>query len=520
MLVVSILCAYHMDNCATQIPGKHQHYMLMNGSEHGASAQEEAEIVLRLVIRMINAKRKEIQEEESRIGTPVSGEDIPLDDTVPLSPRVFSNAAAEMNPTANPITAPTAAAQPPPPTVDPASTVPSGAAATAAVRKRGRPKKAQPVAAAAATPSPSSSSSSGSSGSATSGTPAASATPSTPSPAPPAAADLRPAVLFLDGEYSQIHIAMDGIGKAARCNNIWLFKFASSCSKTQQPNDVMKSFMVLHQFFRSYKFQGPLDPTQMVLPVGWTKIQQALKPIAASSRATFENYFRRLPYALDTAFSTSTVSQGYVKSGVGWPFNVARVLRNCPLIECHVKDDRFRTLCERIYDIAERGMTYHEAGDGGTVPDEVMEESVEEFFGPVHNNSGKATTDQPLVQWKAVLLNDEGTIATHAEVQRLKHAAEREARARKEAAAAHRAARREHGTLKRCDGHATLMCNNQTPRALLYGTNPGDWFKCDIRSCKSAFCPSCRVHLMTMHLRCHESAGYEFQADDEDEPED
>ena len=287
----------------------------------------------------------------------------------------------------------------------------------------------------------------------------------------PPLSPIKTAVLFLDGEYNQIKDG--GAGQYARENNMILFKFAASCSKTQQPNDVMKSFMILHKFFRSQQFKN-FDVTTALRPAYLVDLQKILAPVPKASRDTFVRYFLSLPFVFDNAFFKSTIMNGYTKTGVGWPFTVDRILRNCPNIESKYAAE-MESIKNHIYEIAATGMQFTAVGQGGTILDETMEEHRAEYFGPVHNNSGNRTTEQVLNQWKATILTDEGTIQRQREAMIIKEAAAVRAQIKREQTA--KAKENKQATTRvKCGGKIALLCVREEFKEVLDKRQPTTWW--------------------------------------------
>lgn len=311
------------------------------------------------------------------------------------------------------------------------------------------------------------------------------------------------AVLYLDGEYNQVKVVMEGgAGQFAKEASIILFKLPASCSKTIQPNDVMKSYMILHKFFRSEQFRT-FNLATAARPPYMPDVMQILGPIPKSSRDTFERYFLSLPYSFDTAFSTSTVSSGYTKTGVGWPPSVSRILQNFPSIENNFSDAEKDIIVERTYEVAQQGMELTMEGKGGTVSDITMEDKLAEFFGPVHNNSGRSTTDQVLNQWKATILTDENTIQQQRLVADEKEVAAQRSKEKRIAAQLAKD-QKSAGARQKCDGKVVLMCLKDEIKKEV-GTNRCDWWVCPVAKCNVAFCGSCSLNLQDLHLKSHQT---------------
>ncbi|KAJ1437692.1 hypothetical protein B484DRAFT_416460, partial [Ochromonadaceae sp. CCMP2298] len=127
---------------------------------------------------------------------------------------------------------------------------------------------------------------------------------------------IRKAMLLLDGEYNQIKMSMEegGFGAQCRQDDVLLMKLAASCSKTQQPNDVMKAFAILHAFFCSEKFRH-LNVTNMRRPAYMDQISSITREVPPASRALFHKYFMILDAIAGDAFKPSIIIKGWTAAG-------------------------------------------------------------------------------------------------------------------------------------------------------------------------------------------------------------
>lgn len=222
-------------------------------------------------------------------------------------------------------------------------------------------------------------------------------------------------ILLLDGETNNLASLMRefvDLGYNAD-DMIELIKLSAACSKTIQPNDKMKGFMILHQFYLSQKFKRmSLDDCQP--PAFYSKVMKIIAGVPASSRRVFEKYFTTLELIVSTAFTVSNCQRGWQQTGI-WPFNVRAIMANWPKwgsLEPIAQDD----LLKLVVDLA------LEQGPLGHTSDVSMEQKLGHILGPIGVNDNadeeedvthpppkvRATSDKPLNQWRTTVLSNPG----------------------------------------------------------------------------------------------------------------
>jgi hypothetical protein len=122
---------------------------------------------------------------------------------------------------------------------------------------------------------------------------------------------LKRVILFLDGEYNQTYVLMNDvkIDNLIKSYGYELMKLAAACSKTQQPNDKMRSFMILHQLYRSTKYLN-MVMSHVVRPSSMDPVDIILGNVTTSSKRTFST----LSLILSTAYTESIILDGWRKT--------------------------------------------------------------------------------------------------------------------------------------------------------------------------------------------------------------
>jgi hypothetical protein len=154
---------------------------------------------------------------------------------------------------------------------------------------------------------------------------------------------IKKALLLLDGEYNQVKMSMEANGFGTRCDefDVLLMKLAASCSKTQQPNDVMKTFAILHLFFCSNNFRH-LDVKKYRRPRYMEQVDKILSSIPGASRNLFSKYFTILDLIAGDAFKPSVIVKGWDVAGANPPPDVEWILSNCPKVPEQLTLQKFR----------------------------------------------------------------------------------------------------------------------------------------------------------------------------------
>jgi hypothetical protein len=111
-------------------------------------------------------------------------------------------------------------------------------------------------------------------------------------------------------------------------NRVELLKFAAACSGKQQPNDVMRGFLVLKRLLRSLSFKyGGL--AQVKEPNYMPKFKAFIKnesTMDLGERSLLFNFMAKLPQVLRKSLPPKTIEDGY--AGLV-PYDELKILNQC-----------------------------------------------------------------------------------------------------------------------------------------------------------------------------------------------
>eukprot|EP01034_Spumella_vulgaris_P014363 gene14363-18334_t len=118
---------------------------------------------------------------------------------------------------------------------------------------------------------------------------------------------LEPMLLTFDGDHPQLEAVFNKLIGVADEQNIAYQKFPGGGSLMFQPNDLMRSFAILHQYVKSpeYKKQRRFEPPF------WSSGVRALLSSIGTSKASVDTYmvfFDQSPTIISKAFTHSTVT--------------------------------------------------------------------------------------------------------------------------------------------------------------------------------------------------------------------
>lgn len=176
--------------------------------------------------------------------------------------------------------------------------------------------------------------------------------------------DLR-MVLTLDGEFEQIDLILNDI--IASHKDICFYKFAAACSSSQQANDVMRSFMIVKQLEKWYRYNGAdVIHTDMYeqLEKKWNK----KKILANASKNTILQFIKHLPSILSQAYTVNTVQHGWKRTGLV-PFDPKQIIRQWPYHKQLTVSER-DTLIQRSQELVPVVI------ENGYVPENKLEETL------------------------------------------------------------------------------------------------------------------------------------------------
>ena len=121
-------------------------------------------------------------------------------------------------------------------------------------------------------------------------------------------------VWSFDGDIPQIQAVLEEeMAAYTEKHRIELFKFAAACSGKQQPNDVMKGFLVLKRLLRSLKFKYS-ELQEVEIPSYMPNLKLFLQKNStfdSKERQLVESFFEKLPQVLRVSMSPKIIADGY-----------------------------------------------------------------------------------------------------------------------------------------------------------------------------------------------------------------
>ncbi|KAJ1434661.1 hypothetical protein B484DRAFT_473356 [Ochromonadaceae sp. CCMP2298] len=339
---------------------------------------------------------------------------------------------------------------------------------------------------------------------------------------------IRQALLLLDGELNQIKglTGPHGLMYEALERAIRAAKLAAACSKTTQPADVMKGFMIFHQFLSGNMFRH-LDQDALQRPAYMQQVMQLITPIDPASRRLYEKYFLTLSWIVSQAYTMSHVSHGWDQAGVGFPPDVDKILTNCPTIAALPGPD-FQRVRKACFEFARFGLEHSDKLEGATISDAVMEARLGDLLGPAGTatKSNKAMEERGLIHQRATILENCGILRQEMQRAELREQAQEQKRADAEELELRRreraAAKTDKTSTRTCSGHAkNIIALNRLqgdPQLADPSPSPGqDWWVCPKAKCKVAFCGACLTLLRKIHLEQAHSCAETKDAPEVDE---
>lgn len=295
-------------------------------------------------------------------------------------------------------------------------------------------------------------------------------------------------VLFIDGESTQVNFLMELTDSFNESDNIVVLKLPAACSKTQQPNDVMKGFQIIHGYLSSSKYKV-LDPTQLQPEEDIVDVIDHMKAngMDASSLESFEKFFRVIESVVSSAYTKSNIQSGWELTGLGGTHgvNMETIMSKWPGWADLEEPQRAEVLT-KISEIAEEIIDGSDAAIG-EIYDSVMEANLKDILGtanPQGRRSSSEVNEKHICvnQWRAVFLSS----AFRSMIRARRLAKTRRASSAKASMAGNSggvASSGAEGTSANTEVIYCTVCGTTTQKQK-YDRNPPDgWIKCQ-RSCK------------------------------------
>jgi hypothetical protein len=222
-------------------------------------------------------------------------------------------------------------------------------------------------------------------------------------------------ILSIDGEHFQLQ-AVDYFAKLDKYSNLEFLKWAASCSFFQQPNDLMKSFVLTRK--RSKQREGNAARTGIDSEIYFQAFQRILKGLPASSRNTYLKYFAECPADIQYAFSYTDIRSGWKKAGI-CPIDIVQMLCKWPSfaeITTAQGEGLVKIIEEKLIPFARRegyidDKTLYDA-IATVLPDLIDDEQ--------YKRAQYKILPQAFNRWKCVWINKDGTIRRRKEIAEAK----------------------------------------------------------------------------------------------------
>lgn len=143
-----------------------------------------------------------------------------------------------------------------------------------------------------------------------------------------ARANVQHMALTVDGEHSHLKALEEyfnrPLDELERAKIIHLIKFPAACSKTEQPADVSKCFLVFKHAFKTIGTSPPRAPPAYLAPL----VSKVLAPMEAASIRTFTQFFSHLQNHVDDIFTHHNIAGGWAVAGLE-PFIPRQLFSQC-----------------------------------------------------------------------------------------------------------------------------------------------------------------------------------------------
>ena len=167
---------------------------------------------------------------------------------------------------------------------------------------------------------------------------------------------------------------------------IILIKWAAACSKTTQPADVMKSFLIIRQFLAGRKFQYSCADDSVPRPAWMGTVERILQPMPAASRRVFLKFFHHLPNIAGSAYTPAICAAGFSIPGI-YGLNIKQAMNMYPGWEILGEADQNYVL-EQIVEMSIL------QGHDGTTLDDLMVSRLGHIFGSIECSTGEQCDDE------------------------------------------------------------------------------------------------------------------------------
>ena len=129
-------------------------------------------------------------------------------------------------------------------------------------------------------------------------------------------ADLNKMIILFDGELNNLDTLLSHTDEELAELKIILIKLAAACSKTTQPNDLMKMFMNFHKWYSGEELQSFRAQTFAFKPEYTVFIEEKLDNLTPARRAMYMKHFISLPHAISCSVHVVDVQRGFYDAGI------------------------------------------------------------------------------------------------------------------------------------------------------------------------------------------------------------
>ena len=116
----------------------------------------------------------------------------------------------------------------------------------------------------------------------------------------------------LDGAKDQLDVISELLAPLTKQQRMEILKYAGGSSSFEQPNDLMKGFMIFRRFIKSAQY-GNWDPTSTACSAHVTRLEEKLTKdgMKKSSKEGYLKLFHALEFIVQRAWSASNVQKGW-----------------------------------------------------------------------------------------------------------------------------------------------------------------------------------------------------------------
>ena len=229
-------------------------------------------------------------------------------------------------------------------------------------------------------------------------------------------ADLNYMIVLFDGELNNLDTLLSHTEEELEVLKIILIKLAAACSKTTQPNDLMKMFMNFHKWYSGEEFQNLNTQTYAYKPDYTDFIAAKLNALTPARRAMYMKHFISLPHAISCSIHVNDVQRGFYDAGIYPPSPERMMERWCYWDNLTAKEkeyvlDAVKLIAAQMLGSSddERFFDFYGISVPGTTCDSYMELLLSPIFGEILRKAKdkKEMTQYVLNRWRWTYITKE-----------------------------------------------------------------------------------------------------------------